>query len=281
MTSPDNLPTIKEVIRLYDLHAKKKLSQNFLLDLNITTKIARSCPNLSKSTILEIGPGPGALTRGLLIEKARKIFAIEKDARFLPALDDIRNAYPGRLEVINGDALNHTILESLSPPVQIFSNLPYNIGTELLTNWLDPPNWPPRWETLTLMLQKEVAERLVATPNNKEYGRLSILTQWRNDVKIILRLPAKIFLPTPKVDSAVVQIKHLKVPRFNVEHSILKKIVARAFNQRRKMLRSSLRGISPNLLNKLEKANISPTKRAEEISIREYCNLANIIGPIP
>ena len=210
MKSLDNLPTIKEVLRLYNLYAKKNLSQNFLLDLNITTKIARSCSKLSESTILEIGPGPGALTRGLLIEKARKIYAIEKDARFLPALNDVRNAYPGRLEVINGDALNHTILENLAPPVHIFSNLPYNIGTKLLTNWLDSPKWPPRWETLTLMLQKEVAERLVAAPNSKEYGRLSILTQWRNDVKIILRLPAKIFLPIPKVDSAVVQIKHLK-----------------------------------------------------------------------
>ena len=280
MKSLDNLPTIKEVLRRYDLHAKKKLSQNFLLDLNITTKIARSCPNLSESTILEVGPGPGALTRGLLIEKARKIYAIEKDARFLPALDDVRNAYPGRLEVINGDALNHKILENLTPPVQIFSNLPYNIGTELLTNWLDPPKWPPRWETLTLMLQKEVAERLVAAPNSKEYGRLSILTQWRNDVKIILRLPAKIFLPIPKVDSAVVQIKHLKVPKFEVEYPILKKIVAKAFNQRRKMLRSSLKGISPDLSTKLKEAKISPTKRAEEISIKEFCNLAKIIGSI-
>ena len=280
MKSLDNLPTIKEVLRRYDLQAKKKLSQNFLLDLNITTKIARSCHNLSESTVLEIGPGPGGLTRGLLIEKARKIYAIEKDARFLSALDDIRNAYPGRLEIINGDALNHTILKKLTPPIQIFSNLPYNIGTELLTNWLDPPIWPPRWETLTLMLQKEVAERLVAAPNSKEYGRLSVLTQWRNDVKIILRLPAKIFLPIPKVDSAVVQIKHLKVPKFDVEHSILKKLVARAFNQRRKMLRSSLKGISPDLLIKLKEANINPTKRAEEISIKEYCSLAKIIGSI-
>lgn len=281
MNSLDNLPTIKEVIKRYDLYAKKSLSQNFLLDLNITTKIARSCPNLSESTILEIGPGPGALTRGLLIENAQKIHAIEKDVRFLPALNDVRKAYPGRLEIINGDALNTFVLDKLTPPIQIFSNLPYNIGTELLTGWLDPPKWPPRWESLTLMLQKEVAERLVATPNNKHYGRLSILTQWRNDAKIILRLPAKTFSPVPKVDSAVVQIKHLKVPRFNAKPSVLKKIVAKAFNQRRKMLRSSLKGISPDLLKKLEEANIRPTKRAEEISIKEYCRLADIIEPIP
>jgi 16S rRNA (adenine1518-N6/adenine1519-N6)-dimethyltransferase len=277
MSSIDNLPTISTIIKKYGLSARKNLSQNFLLDLNLTAKIARSCKKLAVSNILEVGPGPGSLTRGLLFENAKKVYAIEKDIRFLPALNELKKYYPGRLELIHGDALNHSILNNIAPPVQIFSNLPYNVGTQLLTNWLDPPEWPPKWESLTLMLQKEVADRLIASPKSKDYGRLSIISQWRSNIKIILRVPSKAFTPPPKVDSSVVQITRLRAPTHDADARVLKKIVSKAFNQRRKMLRSSLKGLTPNLIENLYAASIEPTKRAEEVSIEQYCRLANII----
>jgi len=277
MATIDTLPPISAVIKKYELNAKKSLGQNFLLDLNLTAKIARSCKDLAKSTIIEIGPGPGGLTRGLLSENAKKIVVIEKDARCIPALTEISEFYPGRLEIIKGDALTYQISSDTELPVHIFSNLPYNIGTTLLTKWLDPPEWPPAWSTLTLMFQKELAERLIAQPGSKEYGRLSILTQWRSDPRIILRLSSKEFFPRPKVDSAVVQISRLKEPRFPAKSSTLTKLVAKAFNQRRKMLRTSLKSHIPNVVETLEKANILPTNRAEDLSIEQYCNLAKII----
>ena len=277
MATIDTLPPISAVIKKYELNAKKSLGQNFLLDLNLTAKIARSCKDLSKSTIIEIGPGPGGLTRGLLSENAKKIVVIEKDARCIPALTEISEFYPGRLEIIKGDALTYQISNDTELPMHIFSNLPYNIGTTLLTKWLDPPEWPPAWSTLTLMFQKELAERLIAQPGSKEYGRLSILTQWRSDPRIILRLSSKEFFPRPKVDSAVVQISRLKEPRFPAKSSTLTKLVAKAFNQRRKMLRTSLKSHIPNVVETLEKANILPTNRAEDLSIEQYCNLAKII----
>ena len=199
MTAIDSLPPISAVIKKHKLNAKKNLGQNFLLDLNLTAKIARSCKNLTESTIIEIGPGPGGLTRGLLSEKAKKIIVIEKDERCIPALTEIAEHYPGRLKIVRGDALTYTISNNTELPVHIFSNLPYNIGTMLLTKWLDPPEWPPVWTSLTLMFQKELAERLIAQPGSKQYGRLSILTQWRSDPKIILRLSSKEFFPRPKV----------------------------------------------------------------------------------
>ena len=277
MTAIDKLPAVSAVIKKHKLNAKKNLGQNFLLDLNLTAKIARSCKELSESTIIEVGPGPGGLTRGLLSENAKKIIAIEKDIRCIPALTEIAEYYPGRLKVIEGDALTYPIFNIVEPPVHIFSNLPYNIGTTLLTKWLDPPEWPPIWSTLTLMFQKELAERLIAKPGSKEYGRLSILTQWRSDPRIILRLSSKEFFPRPKVDSAVVQIRRLKEPRFPAKSTVLTKLVAKAFNQRRKMLRTSLKGHIPNVIEALELANISPTNRAEDLSVEQYCNLATII----
>jgi len=277
MTAIDKLPPISTIIKKYGLNAKKKLGQNFLLDLNLTAKIARSCRDLSESTIIEIGPGPGGLTRGLLSENAKKIFVIEKDARCIPALKEIAEYYPGKLKIIEGDALTYPIFKDMESPVHIFSNLPYNIGTTLLTKWLDPPDWPPIWSSLTLMFQKELAERLIAQPGSKQYGRLSILTQWRSDPRIILRLSSKEFFPRPKVDSAVVQIKRLKEPRFPAKSPILTKLVSKAFNQRRKMLRTSLKNYIPNLTEALELANISPSNRAEDLSVEQYCNLANII----
>ena len=277
MTAIDKLPAISAVIKKYKLNAKKNLGQNFLLDLNLTAKIARSCKDLAESTIIEIGPGPGGLTRGLLSENAKKIIAIEKDVRCIPALTEIAEYYPGKLEIIQGDALTYLISSDTASPVHIFSNLPYNIGTVLLTKWLDPPEWPPIWNSLTLMFQKELAERLIAQPGSKQYGRLSILTQWRSDPRIILRLSSKEFFPRPKVDSAVVQIKRLKEPRFPAKSSTLTKLVSKAFNQRRKMLRTSLKNYIPNVVETLELANISPSNRAENLSVEQYCNLANII----
>ena len=277
MTAIDELPQISAVIKKYELNAKKYLGQNFILDLNLTAKIARSCRNLAESTIVEIGPGPGGLTRGLLSENAKKIIVIEKDVRCIPALKEIAEYYPGRLDIIIGDALTHPLFNNTEPPVHIFSNLPYNIGTLLLTKWLDPPDWPPVWSTLTLMFQKEVAERLIAQPGSKEYGRLSILTQWRCEPKIILRLSSREFFPRPKVDSAVVQIRRLEKPRFPAKSTTLTKLVAKAFNQRRKMLRTSLKSYIPNVIEVLEKANISPSNRAEDLSVEQYCNLATII----
>ena len=277
MTAIDKLPQISAVIKKYELNAKKNLGQNFLLDLNLTAKIARSCKDLAESTIIEIGPGPGGLTRGLLSENAKKIIAIEKDVRCIPALTEIAEYYPGKLEIIQGDALTYLISSNTASPVHIFSNLPYNIGTVLLTKWLDPPEWPPIWNSLTLMFQKELAERLIAQPGSKQYGRLSILTQWRSDPRIILRLSSKEFFPRPKVDSAVVQIKRLKEPRFPAKSSTLTKLVSKAFNQRRKMLRTSLKDYIPNVVEALELANILPSNRAEDLSVEQYCNLANIL----
>jgi 16S rRNA (adenine1518-N6/adenine1519-N6)-dimethyltransferase len=277
MTAIDKLPAISAVIKKYKLNAKKNLGQNFLLDLNLTAKIARSCKDLAESTIIEIGPGPGGLTRGLLSENAKRIIAVEKDVRCIPALTEIAEYYPGKLEIIQGDALTYLISSNTASPVHIFSNLPYNIGTVLLTKWLDPPEWPPIWNSLTLMFQKELAERLIAQPGSKQYGRLSILTQWRSDPRIILRLSSKEFYPRPKVDSAVVQIKRLKEPRFPAKSSTLTKLVSKAFNQRRKMLRTSLKDHIPNVIEALELANILPSDRAEDLSVEQYCNLANIL----
>ncbi|MEP5197769.1 MAG: 16S rRNA (adenine(1518)-N(6)/adenine(1519)-N(6))-dimethyltransferase RsmA, partial [Roseobacter sp.] len=210
MTTIDNLPPLRDVIRTHDLQARKSMGQNFLLDLNLTAKIARQAGNLNDCDVLEIGPGPGGLTRGLLAEGARKVLAIEKDARCLPALKEIEAAYPGQLEVINGDALAIDPLASLRPPIRVAANLPYNVGTELLVRWLTPPTWPPFWQSLTLMFQREVAERIVAKPGSKTYGRLAILAQWRSDARIVMQLPPEAFTPPPKVSSSVVHLTALE-----------------------------------------------------------------------
>ena len=198
MSTIDNLPPLREVITAHQLTARKSLGQNFLLDLNLTAKIARQAGDLSACDILEIGPGPGGLTRGLLSEGARKILAIEKDNRCLPALEEIEKAFPGRLQVINEDALRLDPTQYLTAPIRIISNLPYNVGTELLIRWLTPPNWPPFWKSLTLMFQKEVAQRIVAQPGSKAYGRLAILAQWRSEVKIVLNLPPRCVYAAPQ-----------------------------------------------------------------------------------
>lgn len=277
MATIDGLPPLREVIRAHDLVAKKQLGQNFLLDLNLTAKIARQAGDLSACDVLEVGPGPGGLTRGLLAEGARRVLAVEKDARCLPALAEVAAAYPGRLEVINGDALEVDALAHLTPPVRVVANLPYNVGTELLIRWLTPEVWPPFWESLTLMFQKEVAERIVAKPRSDHYGRLALLVQWRAEAKIVMHLPPEAFTPAPKVHSAVVHITRLAEPRFPCDGKVLQRITAMAFNQRRKMLRSSLKGLGPDVEERLVAAGITPTARAEEISLEAFCALARVM----
>ncbi|OOY21275.1 16S rRNA (adenine(1518)-N(6)/adenine(1519)-N(6))-dimethyltransferase [Thioclava sp. DLFJ5-1] len=278
MATIDGLPPLREVLQTHDLVAKKSLGQNFLLDLNLTAKIARSAGDLTGSDVLEVGPGPGGLTRGLLAEGARKVLAIEKDMRCLPALAEIAEAYPGRLEVINGDALQIDPLAHLTPPIKIAANLPYNVGTELLVRWLTPKEWPPFWESLTLMFQREVAERIVAKPGSKHYGRLAILAQWRAEAKIVMSLPPEAFTPAPKVHSAVVHLRALPEPRYPADAATLSRVVAAGFNQRRKMLRASLKGVAPDIEAKLEQAGIAPTERAERVTLEQFCRLARIVA---
>jgi 16S rRNA (adenine1518-N6/adenine1519-N6)-dimethyltransferase len=270
----DGLPALSEVIRTHELSAKKSLGQNFLLDLNLTAKIARQAGDLSGCDVLEVGPGPGGLTRGLLAEGARRVLAIEKDPRCLPALAEISDAYPGRLQVIQGDALEVNPLEHLTRPIRVAANLPYNVGTELLVRWLTPKEWPPFWQSLTLMFQREVAERIVAAPGTKKYGRLALLAQWRADARIVMELPPEAFVPAPKVHSAVVHLTALETPRFEADAAVLSRVVGAAFNQRRKMLRAALKVLGPDIEDRLRAAGIPPTERAEQVSLEAFCALA-------
>lgn len=277
MSAIDSLPPLRKVIADHGLSARKSLGQNFLLDLNLTAKIARQAGDLTQCDVLEIGPGPGGLTRGLLAEGARKVLAIEKDTRCVPALEEIAAAYPGRLEILNADALEIDPLASLNAPVRVAANLPYNVGTELLVRWLTPPEWPPFWQSLTLMFQREVAERIIAQPGSKAYGRLAILSQWRANAKIVLSLPPDAFTPPPKVSSAVVHLDALPAPRYPANPDTLSRVVAAAFNQRRKMLRAALKGTAPDIEERLIAAGIKPTERAEQVSIEAFCALAREI----
>jgi len=273
----DALPALRDVIRTHDLRAKKSFGQNFLLDLNLTARIARAAGDLTGADVLEVGPGPGGLTRGLLAEGARRVLAIEKDPRCLAALAEISAAYPDRLVVIEGDALEVDALAHLTPPVKVVSNLPYNVGTELLIRWMTPKQWPPFWDSLTLMFQREVAERIVARPGSKAYGRLALMVQWRADARIVLSLPPEAFTPPPKVSSAVVHITRLNEPRFPATAATLERLVAAGFNQRRKMLRAALRGVHPQIETLLLAAGIAPTARAEEIGLEAWCHLARLL----
>ena len=279
MSAIDDLPPLRAVIAEHGLSARKSLGQNFLLDLNLTAKIARSAGDLSSCDVLEVGPGPGGLTRGLLAEGARRVVAVEKDARCLPALAQIAEAYPGRLEVIEGDALAFDVASHLRPPIRVVANLPYNVGTELLTRWLDPPEWPPFWQSLTLMFQREVAERIVAVPGTKAYGRLSVLAAWRSEARIVLDLPPQAFTPPPKVRSAVVHITRLDAPRYPADPVMLRRVVAASFGQRRKMLRASLKGMAPDIEARLEKIGIDPTARGETLTLEAFCALARALKP--
>lgn len=270
----DGIGPLRNVIERYGLNARKSLGQNFLLDLNLTRKIARQAGSLDDCDVLEIGPGPGGLTRALLAEGARKVVALERDERCLGALEEISQHYPGRLQIISGDALEIDHSALVSSNVKIVSNLPYNIGTVLLTNWLTSQSWPPFYQSLTLMFQAEVAQRICAKPGDKHYGRLGVLAGWRCESEIVLDVPAQAFTPVPKVNSSVVSL----IPRQNVEACDLKKlerITAAAFGQRRKMLRASLKSLGGAKL--LEQADIDPTLRAEVLSITQFVRLANLI----
>ncbi len=278
MAPTDGLPPLRAVIAEHGLSARKALGQNFLLDLNLTAKIARQAGDLSACDVLEVGPGPGGLTRGLLAEGARRVLAVEKDARCLPVLEEIRTAYPGRLEIVHGDALAVDPMDHLAPPLRIVSNLPYNVGTELLTRWLEPPAWPPAWTSLTLMFQREVAERIVAAPGSKAYGRLAVLSQWRADARIVMDLPPEAFTPPPKVRSSVVHVVAREAPKFPAEAKTLFRVTKAAFGQRRKMLRASLKGVAPDIEDRLVAAGIAPTDRAERLSLEAFCALAREVA---
>ena len=280
MSAIDDLPPLREVIATHNLYAKKSLGQNFLLDLNLTAKIARLAGDLRDCDVLEVGPGPGGLTRGLLAEGARRVLAIEKDSRYMPALAEISAAYPGRLTVLNADALDLDPAEHLCAPIRIVANLPYNIGTELLVRWLSPPVWPPFWISLTLMFQKEVALRIVAKPGGKAYGRLAILAQWRTRARIVMDLPPEAFSPPPSVHSAAVHMQALPKPLFPADAKVLTRLVAAAFNQRRKMLRAALKGFAPDMEDRILAAGLNPTDRAEQVPIEGFCALAREVSAV-
>jgi 16S rRNA (adenine1518-N6/adenine1519-N6)-dimethyltransferase len=272
--SLDGLPPLRDVIERHELRAKKALGQNFLLDLNLTGKVARVAGDLKDATIIEVGPGPGGLTRALLAHGARKVIAIERDERCMAALAEISAHYPGRLDVIGGDALkvDFNALAADAGDVRIVSNLPYNIGTELLLRWVAQPQWPPFWRSLTLMFQKEVAQRIVALPGDSAYGRLSVLCGWRTRARIAFDLPPQAFTPPPKVTSAVIHIEPLPEP-MPAELRKLERVTEAAFGQRRKMLRQSLKPLGGEAL--LDKVQIDPTRRAETLSVAEFVRLAN------
>lgn len=278
MTTPDGLPPLREVIRACGLSAKKSLGQNFLLDLNLTRRIARAAGPLEDVTIVEIGPGPGGLTRALLLEGASHVVAIERDERCLAALQDIATAYPGRLDIVAADArkIDYEAL-NLRAPSRIVANLPYSVGTPLLIGWLKTEPWPPWFDRLVLMFQREVAERIVAKRRTKDYGRLSVLTQWRTQPRILFNVPASAFTPKPKVESAVVEFVPREKPVPFCDITQLERVTAAAFGQRRKMLRASLRQISSDTEALLGALGIDPKARAEELEVGDFCRIANAL----
>lgn len=275
--SPDGLPPLREVIRAYALTAKKSLGQNFILDLNLTRRIARAAGPLEGRTVVEVGPGPGGLTRALLLEGAARIVAVERDERCRPALEAIAERYPGRLTVHYGDAASANwpkLLGMQTGKAIIAANLPYGVATLLLVGWLESEPWPPWFDRMALMFQREVADRIVAAPGSDAYGRLSILTQWRTKARIVLTLPPAAFTPPPKVASAVVEFVPRPNPQPACTPAVLGRVTGAAFGQRRKMLRSSLKQLVPNPEELLAAAGISGNLRAEDISVRDFAQLA-------
>lgn len=277
MSVMDDLPPLRDVIRRHELSAKKSLGQNFLLDLNLTGRIARAAGPLEGVTVIEVGPGPGGLTRALLSNGAKKVVAIERDTRAVAALGEIAERYPGQLEIIEGDALEFDGRAHARGPARIVANLPYNIATPLLIGWLTAEPWPPWYDMLVLMFQREVAERITAAPGSKAYGRLSILANWRCETKILFDIAPSAFVPPPKVTSSVVRF----IPRITplpCDRRMLERVTESAFGQRRKMLRQSLRAVAPDPIPALEAAGIAPTARAEEIPVEGFVALANALS---
>jgi len=271
----NGLPPLRDVIAAHGLRAKKSLGQNFLLDLNLTRKIARAA-HVEGEMVYEVGPGPGGLTRALLIEGAAKVIAVERDARCLPALAVIAAAFPGRLEVISADAMELDERKILPPSVHIAANLPYNLGTALLIKWLSGETWPSFWSSLTLMFQREVAERITAKPGGEHYGRLSVLAGWRTKAKILFDVNRGAFVPPPSVTSSVVRLEPLSEPVAPAILKNLETVTAAAFGQRRKMLRQSLKSLGGEHL--LEKAGVDPTARAEELNVKQFAALARALA---
>ena len=298
----DPLPPLREVIAAHGLRARKSLGQNFLLDLNLTRRIARVAGPLENTTIYEVGPGPGGLTRALLMGGAARVIAVERDGRCLPALEDIAEAYPGRLDIVPADALRLDEQQWLTEhgvrgPVRVAANLPYNVGSALLVKWLTgasaresgsrergeavsrpvarpDKNWPPFWRSLTLMFQREVANRIVALPGSKDYGRLSVLAQWRTHGRILFEVNPQAFTPQPKVTSAVIRIEPLEKPVSPAELGDLERVTAAAFGNRRKMLRQSLKTLVPDAEALVRTAGLDPTARAEQLSVADFAALA-------
>jgi 16S rRNA (adenine1518-N6/adenine1519-N6)-dimethyltransferase len=281
MAQIDDLPPLREVIRRHDLRAKKSLGQNFLLDLNLTARIARAGGPLTGVTVLEIGPGPGGLTRALLAEGAERVIAVERDARAISALEEIAAHYPGRLTIVEGDALTFDARPYLAGDrARVIANLPYNIATVLLIGWLTAEPWPPWYDMLVLMFQREVAMRIVAEPGSKSYGRLAVLANWRCETKILFDVQPSAFVPPPSVTSSVVRL----VPRLAplpCNARALQRVTEAAFGQRRKMLRQSLKALGVDANALLEAAQIEPTARAEEIAVEGFVRLANVLKQLP
>jgi 16S rRNA (adenine1518-N6/adenine1519-N6)-dimethyltransferase len=275
MAALDGLPPLRDVIERFGLDARKALGQNFILDLNLTQRVARTAGNLEGVTVIEVGPGPGGLTRAILALGAKKVIAIERDPRCLPALAEIAAHYPGRLDVIEADALKVDFASlAADGPVRVIANLPYNVGTQLLVNWLLPASWPPFWQSLTLMFQKEVGQRIVAAEGDNHYGRLGVLCGWRTEAYAAFDISPQAFTPPPKVTSSVIHL----TPRANpIPCSVakLERVTEAAFGQRRKMLRQSVKSLGGEAL--LARADIDPARRAETLSVEEFCRLANCL----
>jgi 16S rRNA (adenine1518-N6/adenine1519-N6)-dimethyltransferase len=283
MAQIDDLPPLREVIRRHGLSAKKSLAQNFLLDLNLTARIARAGGPLNGATVIEVGPGPGGLTRALLAQPpeglgAKRVIAIERDERAVAALTEIAARYPGRLEIVSGDALKFDAGAHLGGErARVIANLPYNIATALLIGWLTAEPWPPWYDALVLMFQREVAERIVAKPGSKTYGRLSVLANWRCDTKILFDVAPSAFVPPPKVTSSVVRLVPRERP-LACDALALQRLTEAAFGQRRKMLRQSLKTLGVDALALLAEAKIEPTARAEEIPVEGFVALARVFA---
>ena len=278
MAQIDDLPPLREVIRRHGLTPKKSLGQNFLFDLNLTARIARAAEPLENITVVEIGPGPGGLTRALLALGARRVVAIERDQRAIAALEEIGARYPGQLEIVAGDALRIDPRDQLGPErARVVANLPYNIATALLIGWLTAEPWPPWYDSLLLMFQREVAERIVATPGSKSYGRLSVLAGWRTEAKLLFDVAPSAFVPPPKVTSSVIRLTPRPVP-LACQSIALQRVTEAAFGQRRKMLRQSLKTLGVDAGALLSEADIEPTARAEEIPVEGFVALANIFS---
>jgi 16S rRNA (adenine1518-N6/adenine1519-N6)-dimethyltransferase len=279
-STKDGLPPLREVIRRHGLAARKSLGQNFLFDLNLTERIARAAEPLAGVTAYEVGPGPGGLTRALLALGAARVIAVERDQRAISALEEIAGHYPGRLDVVAADALTFDVRTRVHEgPVRIVANLPYNIATALLVSWLGAEPWPPWYDCAILMFQREVAERIVAAPGSKSYGRLSVLTQWRCEARILFDINASAFVPPPKVKSSVVRL----VPRTSpapCDRRLLETVTQAAFGQRRKMLRQSLRSLDIDVAALLAAADLDPTARAEDIPIEGFVALARSLAEV-